>query len=304
MYRLRSNDKVRKDRLNHLGLFEGIGGFSLAAFMMGWKTTGWVEINPFCRQVLKKNFPEAIGFDDIKKFNYSIYKSVLRHYNINERTVDIITGGFPCQTFSIAGKGTADLSLWKEMLRCVHEFKPLFAVAENVYGLLARKEGMAIRTVYDDLESEGYTTMPPFIIPACAVGAPHRRDRVWIVAYSSCLRSKGWDTACNRQEKDTEIRPDEFQQVNGPGKKWIASNTNPSGLKEYNTAAFADKPGFVARAFAAAWSSWPTQSPVCIGDDGFSTRLVRTATGAAGNAIVPQVAYELFKAIDLIRRHS
>jgi DNA (cytosine-5)-methyltransferase 1 len=182
--------------MRHLGLFEGIGGFSLAARWMGWETVAWVEINPFCQAVLKKNFSEAIGFTDVKRFTYAVYKSVLRHYGITDRSIDIITGGFPCQTFSLAGKGKMDLALWKEMLRIIHEFKPRFVVAENVLGILARKNSVAFETVCADLENEGYEVRTN-IIPACGQGAPHRRNRVWFVAHS--MRS---DARINRYRKD------------------------------------------------------------------------------------------------------
>jgi len=155
-----------------LDLFSGIGGFSLAAHWAEIKTVAFCESDPFCEKVLKKNFPSIPVFPDICK---------LKRGDI-DGTVDVITGGFPCQPFSIAGrkKGTQDnRDLWPEMFRVVKEFKPTWVIGENVANFV----NMAFQRTKIDLESEGYEVQP-FIIPACGVGAPHRRDRVWIVAYS------------------------------------------------------------------------------------------------------------------------
>lgn len=172
--------------MNHLGLFEGIGGFSLAARWAGWETKGWVEINPFCQKVLKYHFPKAQGFGDIKKFSYAVYKSILRNRGIKDRSIDIITGGFPCQPYSSAGlrKGTDDpRHLWPNMLETIRQFKPTWVVGENVRGITNWNGGLVFEQVQVDLEAIGYEVQA-FILPACAVDAPHRRDRVWFVAYS------------------------------------------------------------------------------------------------------------------------
>ena len=152
-----------------LDLFSGIGGFSLAAKWAGYTTVAFCEIDPYCQKVLKKNFPEIPIFSDIKK---------LKRSDING-SIDIITGGFPCQPFSVAGrkKGTEDdRDLWPQMFRVIKEFKPTWVIGENV----AHFVNMAFQRTKIDLESEGYEVQP-FIIPACSLGAPHRRDRVWIV---------------------------------------------------------------------------------------------------------------------------
>jgi len=171
--------------LKHIGLFEGIGGFSIAASWMGWTTKAWCEIDPFCQKVLNKNFPTAHGFGDIKKLTYATYKSVLRNRGERDRRIDIITGGFPCQPVSTAGlrKGKDDDRwLWPEMLRTGIEFKARWIVGENVAGLLSMDGGRVFAGIVADLENAGYT-VETFIIPACGVGAPHKRDRVWIVAH-------------------------------------------------------------------------------------------------------------------------
>jgi len=151
-------------------LFAGIGGFDLGLERAGMICKWQVEWNQFCQEVLKKHWPHIPKYGDITK---------LRGDELE--TVDIVCGGFPCQPFSIAGKrrGKADNRyLWPEMLRIIKELRPRWVIGENVTGII----NMALDTVLSDLESEDYETAT-LIIPACAVGAPHRRDRIWIVAY-------------------------------------------------------------------------------------------------------------------------
>lgn len=169
--------------MTHLGLFEGIGGFSLAARWMGWKTLAWCEINPFCQLILKQHFPEAEGIEDITKQDFTKYAN----------RINILTGGFPCQSFSLAGKGAVDLTLWKEMFRAVREIKPEWVVAENVPGIIGRKLAMAFETVCSDLESEGYAVQA-FSIPIAGKGAPHKRERIWFLAHSNSF-------GCNNEQK-------------------------------------------------------------------------------------------------------
>jgi DNA (cytosine-5)-methyltransferase 1 len=167
---------MKNTPLKHASLFTGIGGFDLAASWMGWENVFQCEIEPFCQKILKYFYPQSELFTDIKTSNFEKYHG----------TIDIITGGFPCQPFSVAGKrrGTDDdRYLWAEMLRAIREVQPRWIVAENVCGLLTMQSGMVFERVCADLENAGYEVQP-FVVPACAVGAPHRRDRVWIVACS------------------------------------------------------------------------------------------------------------------------
>ncbi len=161
--------------LTVLDLFSGIGGFSLGLERTGgFKTIGFVEIDPYCRAVLKKHWPEARLHPDIKTFQGS--------------PTDVVTGGFPCQPFSKAGKrlGQADdRALWAEMFRIVRLHSPTWVIGENVDGIVS----MGLDEVLSDLDRAGYSCRA-FVIPACAVGADHQRNRVWIVAHADRSRSQ------------------------------------------------------------------------------------------------------------------
>jgi DNA (cytosine-5)-methyltransferase 1 len=162
--------------MNHLDLFSGIGGFSLGLEKVGFKTIAFCEREEYCRMLLQKHWKGVKIYNDIKK---------LEGKDIKE-PVDILTGGFPCQPYSVAGKqkGTNDdRYLWPEMFRVIKEVKPTFIIAENVRGLINIQDGMVFETVCSDLESEGFE-IQTFIIPAAGVGAPHKRERVYIVGYS------------------------------------------------------------------------------------------------------------------------
>lgn len=159
--------------LTHIDLFSGIGGFALAARWAGIETVQFVEIDKFCQKVLAKNFKDVPIHDDIKTFKYS------------GASPFILTGGVPCQPASCAGKRKGkedDRWLWPEAFRIVSEVKPEWCLFENVAGLLSLEGGLVFDNLLAELEGQGYEVWP-VIIPACAVNAPHRRDRVWIVAH-------------------------------------------------------------------------------------------------------------------------
>lgn len=161
--------------MTHASLFSGIGGFDLAAEWAGWTNAFNCEIDPFCRKILKYHFPDAEQYGDIRTTDFAVWRD----------RIDVLTGGFPCQPFSLAGKrkGTEDdRYLWPEMLRVIRTVRPHWVVGENVYGIVNWSEGMVLDTVCSDLEAAGYEVQP-YIIPACGVGAPHRRDRCWFVAH-------------------------------------------------------------------------------------------------------------------------
>lgn len=156
-----------------LDLFSGIGGFSLGLKRAGMETIGFCEIDPFCRRVLAKHWPDVTVHTDIRGLDGKDYKG----------RADVICGGFPCQPFSQAGKrrGTEDdRHLWPEMLRVISEVRPTWVIGENVIGFVK----MELDSVLSDLEREGYQTRA-FIIPACGIDAPHKRDRVWIIAHAN-----------------------------------------------------------------------------------------------------------------------
>ena len=159
-----------------LDLFSGIGGFSLGLERTGgFRTVAFCEIDPFCRRVLAKHWPEVPCYDDVRTIPLGAF-----------RGVEVVCGGFPCQPFSRATAGKRrgvedDRYLWPEMLRIVAEVRPAWVCAENVAGI----DGLALVSLVSDLEALGYEVAPPLCIPACAVGQDHRRDRYWFLAHAN-----------------------------------------------------------------------------------------------------------------------
>ena len=162
-----------------LDLFSGIGGFSLGLERAGMKTIAFCEIEPFCRKVLNKHWPDVPVFDDIRNMSAD---------DLPEKP-DLICGGYPCQPFSVAGKQRGekdDRHLWPEMYRIIQSCRPTWVIAENVAGHIS----MGLDQVLFDLEAAGYEAQP-FVIPACGLNAPHKRERVWIVGYAEHDGSSG-----------------------------------------------------------------------------------------------------------------
>jgi len=282
--------------MTHGSLFSGIGGFDLAAEWMGWENIFHCEWNPFGQKILKYHFPNSISYNDITKTDFTIHKG----------RIDILTGGFPCQPYSTAGKrkGKADeRHLFPEMLRVIKEIQPKWIIGENVRGLVSWGGGVVFNEVCADLEGQGYEVQP-FIIPAAGVNAPHRRDRIWFIAYAN--------------DKGTSSRFKQIQSKDGEISKW----NNNAEFSDTNFNSHAQNPDcqrqeytlengkMEGRRFRKSdernfWDSFPSQSPICFGSDGISTELDsitfpkwrQESTKAAGNAIVPQVAYEIFKVI-------
>ena len=288
--------------MTHASLFSGIGGFDLAAEWMGWENLFHCEWNPFGQRVLKHHFPNSISYNDITKTDFSIHKG----------QVDILTGGFPCQPYSSAGKrlGNEDeRHLWPEMLRTIQEVQPRWVVGENVLGLTNWNGGLVFNEVQVDLEAKGYEVQA-FILPACAKNAPHRRDRVWFVAYSNLHDDKRKIGNINAKEKRISK---EYRKEYSPSREF--SGTNIQDATNSDKIGFSTKMGngelggelgFTKRDEQNMWNSFPTQPPICGGDDGLPTELDSISLSkyrkeslmAYGNAIVPQVAYEIFKAIN------
>ena len=236
--------------MNHLDLFSGIGGFALAARWAGFTTVAFCEIEPYCQKVLRKNFGKGITIhNDIKELDGTRYAG----------TITVLTGGFPCQPYSIAGKrrGSADpRALWKEMFRVIREAKPAWVIGENV----ANFANMGLDDACSDLESEGYEVQP-FIIPAVAVGAPHERKRVFMVAHADA----GYGKRGERVQSRYGILP----------KAVTRDHIDETGVSEGD------------------WrNSWKAEPDVGRISDGIPARVDRLRV--LGNAIVPQVVYPIF----------
>jgi len=210
--------------MNHGSLFSGIGGFDLAAEWVGWTNVFQVDNDKWCQKILQKNFPNTDKYEDIKEFDGTKYRG----------TVDIISGGFPCQPFSHAGKrkGEADdRFLWFEMLRIIREVQPQWVVGENVAGLLSMDGGKTLETILTSLEDEGYNN-EIFVIPACGVGAWHKRERVWIVSNTDLSGSGTPTSRDNRKPKTENQRRKEQPQSEFSGhSKNVA---DPTGIRPYN----------------------------------------------------------------------
>ena len=202
------------NKLKLLDLFSGIGGFSLGLESTGFfETIGFVEKDKFCHEVLKKNFP-----------NITI-ESEVRNVKGDRYAADIITGGFPCQPFSVAGKrrGTDDdRYLWDETIRIIRECKPRWFIGENVEGIINIQEGMVLRQVQDDLEKEGFKVQC-LVIPASSIGAWHQRKRVWIIAHSDSNRNRNEISTSNGEEKEIQR---EYREKDNTSGKSIGTTTN------------------------------------------------------------------------------
>ncbi|WP_279113374.1 DNA cytosine methyltransferase [Bacteroides acidifaciens] len=416
-------------KLVHGSLFSGFDAPSVAASWMGWKNAFHCEINPFCNDILKYWFPNSEHYEDITKTDFSQWRG----------RIDILTGGFPCQPFSLAGqrKGADDNRyLWPHMLRAIREIRPAWVIGENVAGILTMvqpgketevgsqtslfgednrkrillRQEYVVETICKDLERERYS-VKPLLIPACAVGAPHRRDRVWFVArlitdtacrgsggtpHESCCeneRQNGYKTQqpfvrgcvrasshsdgerCNNRSDNWKERPICYDQKryseenqserterkrrtceNGSvasdsqcsgsgqiqqkiqskqsdgnsfdrnGSEWdvtysdtprlsalrLPSNTETEGWKDENGQPLQSSSNARGTLLTDWWQNFPTQSPVCRGNDGVPfnvdnltipfTKWRQESIKGYGNAIVPQVILEIFKAIEEVEQ--
>jgi DNA (cytosine-5)-methyltransferase 1 len=395
--------------MKHASLFSGIGGFDLAAEWMGWENVFHCEWNPFGQKILKHYWPNSELFTDITKSDFKKYAN----------TIDILTGGFPCQPYSAAGKrlGKEDeRHLWPEMLRVIREVAPRYVVGENVRGLTNWNGGVVFDEVCADLENLGYQ-VAPYLIPASGVNAPHRRERIWFIAYRGFVRqytggaeqslprdsSNGekkliTDTDSGRLERTTEVGrngkhverksivgttantdqrttrpPGESGSLESNGSdghileeqrgaeaeldnrlhEFLRNASDADGVRQFEREReyeeHADQRGVNAlddinanadggnasdtngrriqryrpisknneiqtnkcykndskKQCRMDWEKFPTQPPICGGDDGISSELDgitfskwrNESIKAYGNAVVPQVVYQIFKAI-------
>ena len=278
-------------QLKLLDLFSGIGGFSLGLESTGYfKTIAFVEKDKFCQQVLKKNFKEIPIESEVRNVKGSKYKA------------DIITGGFPCQPFSVAGKrrGTDDdRYLWDETIRVIREAKPRWFIGENVEGIINIQDGMVLRQVQNDLEAEGFQVRC-LVIPASGIGAWHQRKRVWILAYSEhngSHRSKGNETfkSSNQSEEWLFIGDDRFN-VPYSNSEGLQGLWDAYELQEVRKKTKAYRSGNDGT--RKSW--WQTQSRICGVPHGVSFKLDKNRNNrikSLGNSIVPLIARELGLAI-------
>jgi len=291
----------------HFSLFSGIGGFDLASEWMGWKNYLSCEIADFPNKILEHYWPDAYHHRDVKTLNYeTINNELSARFGKQWRDDDIIlTGGFPCQPYSSAGKrlGKEDeRHLWPEMLRIISEIKPKFIVGENVFGLLNWNGGMVFAEVCSDLEHQGYE-ITPVVIPAAAKNAPHGRDRIWFVAYANGTGEK--HNGGTNIAEEREVRGNEESNVLGElCGNGDATYTTSTGRGQDNRIRKSRLNNQTSK--RNDWSNFPTQPPIFSGNDGFSNRLDgitfskwrAESIKGYGNAIVPQVTFEIFKAIE------
>ena len=286
--------------MTHASLFSGIGGFDLAAEWMGWNNIFHCEWNPFGQRVLAHHFPNSKSYNDITKTDFSIHAG----------EIDVLTGGFPCQPYSSAGKrlGKADeRHLFPHMLRCVKEVKPKYVIGENVRGLVNWNGGLVFHEVQDDLEREGYEVQS-FLIPAASVNAPHQRYRIWFVAY---CKNFGCQPTKNIDKWEKHIQNDRNgirTSSESNGEIWDVADSNSTRLfKQHIATKSIKKNEFSRTSFERRdFTSFPTKSPICRGDDGIPRELDsitfskwrNESIKGYGNAIVPQVAHEIFKTIE------
>lgn len=305
--------------MNHASLFSGIGGAEVAASMMGWKNLFHCEIQEFPRKVLQYWFPNSESYEDITKTDFTKWQG----------KIDVLTGGFPCQPFSLAGrrKGAEDNRyLWPQMLRAIRQIHPTWVVGENVNGIktmvesfkvsqmgradylfkenhLYREESrFTLDKICEDLEAEGYSVQP-IVIPACAIGATHRRDRVWIIARRSDPRA---ETLQQKREERVHSSISSSNTYSNRQRKWknkqksfakCCRTPNLGSCRKTRTLAntlrhrsnkvrkdlqpkFSDgkksygigsERGFNFSNFHKKrdfWENFPTQSPICRGNDG------------------------------------
>jgi DNA (cytosine-5)-methyltransferase 1 len=292
--------------MRHLDLFSGIGGFALAASWVWdseYENVGFCDNSAFCQAVLRKNFTNAKIYNDIRNLNGDEIKNL-----------DLLTGGFPCQPFSFAGKRRGnqdDRYLWPEMLRVINETRPRWIIGENVAGIV----NLALDQVLFDLENENYAVQA-FVIPAAAVQAPHRRDRVWIVGHDAAdthsQRAHGRGIHENRglhqRSFSTHIETGGSSPRGAVGADHPAplrNSTDPESAGQQSWAYGPRKIKFWGSGAGYDWLAVATD--LCRMDDGISARLDGTGLTAKkyrverikslGNAIVPQVAAEVMKAI-------
>lgn len=303
--------------MTHLDLFSGIGGFALAARWAGFETIQFVEYEPYAQKVLAKNFPGVPIAGDIFEFDATKFLGV-----------GLVTGGFPCQPFSVAGKQLGnkdDRAIWPQMLRVIHEARPTWVIGENVSGIIK----MELDNVLSDLEREGYTTQT-LVIPAAGVDAKHRRERVWILAHTTGTRRSGGEghmgtDGCNLREEvqtrlgtsedmasssedapdsnsircgDTlerqdQIRLSECRNKQTEGQRDVANSNSSDDSHQEGGRSEGDPGSESSGADGRSGINWLPEPSVGRVANGVPSRVDRLK--GLGNAIVPQVAFEIMR---------
>jgi len=283
------------DQLTHLSLFTGIGGIDLAAERAGFSTVGQVEQNKYALRVLRNRFGRTIPrWTDIRDLSAEDF---VRRTGIDSPT--IITGGFPCQPFSCAGKRRGkedDRYLWPEMFRVMRELRPTWILGENVAGIVS----MELEPCCSDLESEGYTVRA-FLVPACGVGALHWRNRVFIVAHSESRRERGIPA---RSRCQGERAPD----LNRSGE--TLAHTNCQGLQRTTSARVggirqpieSPKGGLISGGSPEGGNYWTVEPAVGRVAHGIPHRVDRLR--CLGNAVVPQQVYPILAGIAQVEKEN
>lgn len=328
--------------VTHGSLFSGIGGFDLAAHWMGWHNAFHCEIDPFNRRVLDYYWPNATTYEDIRKTDFTVWRG----------RISVLSGGFPCQPFSTAGKrlGTKDArDLWPEMRRAIKEIQPRWVVGENVRGITNWSNGMVFEKVQDEMEAEGYEVFP-ILLNACGIEAPHIRERIFFIGHA---KHNGFYSAeSGRVDHGSSEQAGEIQGVQSSGANGVRSAQpadqngdgdgcphhlrkeepqagrfgNPHAGTDERVCSDDPKVGPVAHAELGGetrrvservgreyerysvntWEQFPVEYPFCSGNDGLSDFLdgiafskwrMNTIRGY-GNAVVPQVAYQIFNTIE------
>lgn len=305
--------------MNHGSLFSGIGGFDLAAEWMGWENKFHCDINPFSRKLCSFYWPQAQSYDNIKTTDFRIWRG----------KIDVLSGGYPCQPFSTAGKrmGKEDeRHLWPEMLRAIREIKPRYVVGENVRGIASWSDGLVFEEVFSDLEGQGYEVQA-FLLPAVGINAPHKRDRFYFVA-----KDTGSDGCIQREPEQEGAGLRELRDISTGSSDRVhlqegdATNSERSGLEHSNETrnvfgSVSEAQGQQCKSPddiktddnvcteqggpSETWEWFPTKSPLCSGDDGLPHELDgltfprwrKESIMGYGNAIVPQIAYRIFATI-------
>jgi DNA (cytosine-5)-methyltransferase 1 len=270
-----------------ISLFTGIGGFDLAAQWAGWQTVALCEKDKHAQKVLRKHWPDVYLHDDIFTLNHETLKE---KSSWQPEQPTIVVGGFPCQPFSVAGKRKGaddDRYLWPEMLRIIRETQPEWVCAENVPGIISMQDGLVLEKVIASLETEGYEVQP-LIIPACAVGAWHRRDRIWIIAHAN-YEARG--------KRERGLFSD-TRESNKNATDTLHDKATRYGFNGWPTHCQPKSKGLV-ESDMSSW--WEAECSFCGVPDGISAGVDRGRAQRLkqlGNAIVPQVVYQLFNAIN------